>query len=290
MTAPVNRRPSPQQVRAGRREIARRYSRHRPPLNYNAKRRREIERYGEYVVKHLGADTDLFRRVLTTWSWHLPKSANPLQAVMNCAARLGREITERQALAVLSSIAPRRWKADPLGRYLEITLRVRTALGITTIGACDFSKRERRKQRKHRDQMYQERKRRAAGARPQSESLSATQPWRTLGMSRRTWYRWNKPRTGTNGTTSSAAFFLIPTDRVVPTERKKEEFEAAAKPPRGLRPRNKKERGYPSSQTATTMAADSAASSYSGLPLELRLIALGLAASKNFAPKIGIAA
>ena len=198
------------------------------------------------------------------------KSVNRLQAVMNCASRLGREISEAEASAMLSSISPQRRKADPLAKYLGLTYQQRTILGITTIGACDFSKAQRKKQRKHKDRITKERKRREAGMRPQSESLSATEPWTAEGMSRATWYRRNKARRK-GETTLSTAFFLSSTDRVVSVERVKGNSSGADAP--------KQERGYPSSQTASTMAADR----YASLPLELRLAALCLPMPENLA-------
>jgi len=106
-------------------------------------------------------------------------------------------------------------------------------------------------------------KRRALGMRPQSESLSATQPWRELGMSRAAWYRRNKAR-GDSETTLSAAIFLSSEDRPVSPEG------GAGLAERGFA--SKKVRGYPSSQRATTLVADR----HEALPQELRLLALGL--------------
>src|SRR4029450_6708904 len=77
-------------------------------------------------------------------------------------------------------------------------------------------------------------KRRALGMRPQSESLSATEPWKELGMTRRTWYRKNKPRTGMDGTTLAPPIFLSCEDRTVPTglseESKRESVGARSAP------------------------------------------------------------
>jgi len=94
-------------------------------------------------------------------------------------------------------------------------------------------------------------------------TLSATQPWRKRGMSRATWYRQNKPGMRRE-TVLSAITLYSPVDRVVSTERARMEFE------RGFA--SKEARGLPSSQTATTMVADS----HEALPTELRLLALGL--------------
>jgi hypothetical protein len=76
--------------------------------------------------------------------------------------------------------------ADRLGRWLGLTHAIRTALRITTIGSVDVGKRTRKELRRRKDRAYQERRRRDRGARPHSESLSQSQPWKELGMSRRT--------------------------------------------------------------------------------------------------------
>jgi hypothetical protein len=184
---------------------------------------------------------------------------------MEAAKSMGGNITEAQASAITeeASIIRKCWSADNLARFLGLTYVQREKLGIKTIGSIDVKKRARKVLRQRKDRMYRERKRRAAGMRPQSESLSATQPWKAMGMSRRSWYRRNKPR---NGTTLSAAIFLSSEDRTVPTGLSERVFDT----------QEKKKKELPSSQTATTVAADRYVTAHSSLPLELRLYALGL--------------
>src|SRR5262249_53666881 len=91
------------------------------------------------------------------------------------------------------------------------------ALRLTTIGSTNVKKRARKVLRQRKARLRKERMRRALGMRPQSASLSATQPWEEMGMSRRTWYRKNRIRTGTDGTTLSAPIFLSSEDKPVPT-------------------------------------------------------------------------
>lgn len=83
-------------------------------------------------------------------------------------------------------------------------------------------------------------------------------------MSRRTWERHrNKARDAS----VSAAIFIS-----------SEEGLATARPTeRAFGTKEKKIRGLPSSQTATTSAADRYVTAHSSLPLELRLLALGMA-------------
>lgn len=68
-------------------------------------------------------------------------------------------------------------------------------------------------------------------------------------MSRRSWYRRNKLATGTVGTTLSAPSYSFPEDRPVPTGMSEGEFEQGFALKEGRVQ-------LPSSQTATTMAAD----------------------------------
>jgi hypothetical protein len=82
-----------------------------------------------------------------------------------------------------------RWKADELGRRLNLTDAERTLLRNTTIGAVDVDRAEREKRRKARKRAKARERRAAKGATPRSKSLSATKPWLAEGVSRRTWER-----------------------------------------------------------------------------------------------------
>jgi hypothetical protein len=105
---------------------------------------------------------------------------------------------EQEAVDLAENVIaePRKWTADELGKRLGLTDKLRTGLGITTIGAADVSKEERLARRKAKDRDYQHVKRRAAGAKPraqyEAESLSKTQPWKALGIVRKTWERRRK--------------------------------------------------------------------------------------------------
>jgi len=156
--------------------------------------------------------TDDRDRWLIAWAWHNPEAEDPVWSVMLAFQQMNRRLTaiptgndapwteqrlsEAEAIAIVDEAAEFGpiWNPDKLAKYLGLTYQQRTICRIKTIGARDFSKKQRRRQRRHKDQMYQQRKRQAAGARPHSQSLSATQPWRELGMSRATWYRQNKAR------------------------------------------------------------------------------------------------
>jgi hypothetical protein len=106
--------------------------------------------------------------------------------------------------------------------------------------------------------------------RPQSESLSRLKPWEVEGVCRRTWERRRNKTATAAVATLSAPIFLSSKDRPATPEG------GAGLAERGFA--SKEARGYPSSQTATTMAADR----YGSLPIELRLLALGLPLSRKF--------
>jgi hypothetical protein len=244
----------------------------RKSFSLDAKRRNEIER----LARHVGAaDTEDFDRYLIAWYWHNPQSTDPLWSLMYAAGRMGGSITEAEASRITEEASiMRRWrKADTMARFLGLKYAVRQKLKIWTIGSIDIGKRSRTVLRKRKAAKRQEALRRAKGARPRAEyeanSLSTTKPWEELGMSARTWYR-NKQRTRV-GTSPCALSFLSSEDTPVPLEAQGWPSEAS--------PRRKEERGLASSRTASTLAADihvRVPHWCSRIPLELRLLALGL--------------
>jgi hypothetical protein len=167
--------------------------RQRKNFDLPAKRRREIVLHGRYVG---AAQTEDFSRWLIAWVWHNPKAKDQIWSVMECAKNMGGKMSEAEASAIIeeASITRKHLTADNLARFLGVTYAQRQALRLTTIGSVNVGKRARKEMRKRSDRLAKEAKRRAAGMRPQSESLSATKPWRELGMSRAAWYRRNKAR------------------------------------------------------------------------------------------------
>jgi hypothetical protein len=220
-------------------------------------------------------DTEDRGRWLIAWLWHNRKATDPIWSLMEAAKRMGGKITEAEASEITeeASIMRKHLSADNLARFLGVTYAQRQKLGLRTIGSVNVKRADRKVIRMVRDKVKKEQRRRAAGMRPRTEyeanSLSRTQPWRALGMSRRTWERHrNRPRDAS----VSAISFLSKNDRLAtPEGGARIEFK------RGFA--SKKARGYPSSQTATTMAADR----YESLPLELRLATLCLPLPKNLA-------
>jgi hypothetical protein len=119
---------------------------------------------------------------------------------------------------------PLKWRADKLAERLRLDYATRTRLGITTIGAVDCKKAKRARLRRKRAAAREKARRARAGAAPHGGSVEQTEPWKALGISRRTWYR--RRRNGTDGTNSCAAY---PTDIVVDTK----QCQGAPPPSRG---------------------------------------------------------
>jgi hypothetical protein len=158
-----------------------------------AARRLEIERYARAVGV---AETEDFRSFLVAWQWHNRDSKDTTNALIMAAQRMGGNITPLEAEQVIeeADTVPNFRKADALGRYLHLTDENRTALQIRTIGSIDVSKQRRVRLRKERARARRRAKRRISGAKSRAEylaanSLSRIRPWKTEGVSRRTWYR-----------------------------------------------------------------------------------------------------
>jgi hypothetical protein len=83
-----------------------------------------------------------------------------------------------------------------VAKMLGVTYEQRQRLGLTTIGAIDVNKEQRKGRRKRRDREAKERKRRERGAKSRAEyetqSLSKAKPWEKYNVVRRTWERWRK--------------------------------------------------------------------------------------------------
>jgi hypothetical protein len=185
-------------------------------------RRREIER----LARHVGAgDTEDLERYLLVWARHNRQSNDPVWAIRNAARHYmgGPDLTAEEAEAISQAATfYKAMTADAVAEELRVTWDQRRTLKLKTIGALGQTKEDRKEIRRVLKKVAQEKKRRAAGVQPRAKyeaySLSATKPWRGLGMSRRTWYRQNKPQTG-NGTSAWATYLLTSyaDDTPVPT-------------------------------------------------------------------------
>lgn len=95
--------------------------------------------------------------------------------------------------------------ADGAAWRLKLSAADRRRLKIHTISEVGTNRRQRAKRRKNASRIRSAEYRRAAGATPREQSLVRTEPWKTLGMSRATWYRRGKPAPGEVGETNSNA-------------------------------------------------------------------------------------
>jgi hypothetical protein len=109
-------------------------------------------------------------------------------------------VTASEAAQLVRGVFARtsKWTTDDdLGASLRLGYADRTRLAIRTIGSHDVNKKARARltkaRRRERDRLRAAEKRKANGATPRAvylaTSLSATQPWKQMGISRRTYYR-----------------------------------------------------------------------------------------------------
>ena len=88
---------------------------------------------------------------------------------------------------------PTFWDADELATELVISFAKRQAQGLTTIGSTDIDKAGREQRQAEKSKERSTARRRKSGAIPRAEYLakaeSRTQPWITLGISKRTYQR-----------------------------------------------------------------------------------------------------
>jgi hypothetical protein len=87
---------------------------------------------------------------------------------------------------------PRRFKADTIAARLGITAEIRELLDLRTIGAIDKPAEQRAAERREKQRLAKEQKRRAADVLTIAEARkirAAREPWRSAGISRSTWYR-----------------------------------------------------------------------------------------------------
>ena len=113
-----------------------------------------------------------------------------------------------------------KWRADTLGRKLNLTGAEWRILRLRTIAPVDMTRQQRVAFSQELARQRRQAKRRAAGKKPREEwlanSTSAKKPWATLKMSRRTWYRRGKPVPPTHCTGVDTIKMFNATTRPVP--------------------------------------------------------------------------
>jgi hypothetical protein len=169
----------------------------RTPFDFARRRLNEIARV---VMGRHGRLPDTYDRTiyLEAAAWHLnPRDGDQHFALENWCRRVGATLPTEQINRIVEDHKPRKVRADRIAKVLKVTDAERTALRLTTIGACDVSKAERLRRRKERHRAIQQARRRARGVIPReqylAQSLSRMKPWEALGISRRTWERRGRP-------------------------------------------------------------------------------------------------
>ena len=160
-----------------------------------AARRAAIEKFAREIGV---ADTDDFPTFLIAWYWHNPNSKDPTGALMEAARRMYGTLTEQRAKEIIEEAdsRPKIQDRDELAKFLGLTYAMRKKLDIRVIGACDVSSRTRKQIQKQERRKRQRARRQAKGAKSRADflvnSFSRLQPWKSEGISKRTWYRRRK--------------------------------------------------------------------------------------------------
>ena len=98
-----------------------------------------------------------------------------------------------EQITAVAEIPRQEYSADELAEILHVTYAERQRLNVWAFGACDMIREERLKRAKadkqKKDRERAKLRRRERGAKPREQSLSRTQPWKALGISRSTWDR-----------------------------------------------------------------------------------------------------
>jgi hypothetical protein len=182
-------------------EIARRYERktEREPVSMAALRIAELRRLFTARYGLVLPDDDAGRDDALIMANHLARRPEPERRIPAWLSLWAPWMAADEIAAITARVIakPLRWRADRLAVRLHLTEDERRRLRITTIGAIDLTKEQRKARRRLRDRYLKEVRRRQAGAKPRSNyetnSLTRTKPWERLRMSRRSWYRAGKP-------------------------------------------------------------------------------------------------
>jgi hypothetical protein len=92
----------------------------------------------------------------------------------------------------------RRSTARQLGQRQRVTNEQRERLRLWTIAPFDMTDAQLEEQRKAKARARERTRRQKAGSKPRETSIARTKPWKTEGISRRTWFRRHGNGHGTN--------------------------------------------------------------------------------------------
>lgn len=137
--------------------------------------------------------------MLNHLAWHPEEPERKMAAWLSLAAPW---LSVREVQRLIAEVLPRpfRFHADTLAKKLNLGMAERQLLRICTIGAVDLPVAQRKGRRKHEGKVRDARRRREAGAVPRDQyeanSISRAEPWKLEGVSRATWYRRRRTRSG----------------------------------------------------------------------------------------------
>jgi hypothetical protein len=191
-------RPSPtnedrRAARAYRRERWRRYG--KPGTSLVTLRMAELfevfnYRYGAAPLPDDDAGRDDFKLAFQV----LSTTNDPGRRMVDVAGTWAPWLPPDELAALVADVEahPRRFKADTIAARLGVTAAIRELLDLRTIGAVDKPAEQRAAERREKQRLAKEQKRRAAGVLTIAEARkirASRKPWRTAGISRATWYR-----------------------------------------------------------------------------------------------------
>jgi hypothetical protein len=156
----------------------------------------ELESLFMYRYRQTGGrelpDDDAGHGDLVVMLHHLAQTGDGAREAMLAWTRRWAPWCDSEPLVNSIPLDPRKWTAAELAEELNVDIHERWALGLTLIGAVGFSPAQLKEMDRQVRVKRQRLKRRAAGVKPKSKSLSKLKPWLAEGVSRRTWYRRHK--------------------------------------------------------------------------------------------------
>jgi hypothetical protein len=168
-------------IKAARAEIAARYRREkaakkrdRLPANLACFRVRDLNGLFARRYGHTLPDDDAARADVLIMAHHLAGAALAGDPEVKIRRWLGLRapwLAASEVAKIIGAVISSRklWTADELAAELRLTATERADLSITTIGAIDMTKRQRRHFRKARKAFKEAQRRRALGAKPRAE-------------------------------------------------------------------------------------------------------------------------
>lgn len=151
------------------------------------------DRYGATLPNDDAGAEDL--RLLLHVKAHCYRADRRLKALSDEIELSAPWLVNGSAVKLAAEIAksPIKFKADTLGRMLNLDWTTRERLRLWQIGAVDMPADIRKIRRRQRNAERMEHLRRAAGCKTRDQylaaALTATAPWKAAGISRRTWER-----------------------------------------------------------------------------------------------------